>query len=115
MDFFISNFVDNITKKYATFSGRASRKEYWLFNLAYVSIICVLVLIEMLTVGSDIAATVFQVVTLIPAVAVTIRRMHDTAHSGWWQLVPIVNLVFACTKGTAGNNRFGADPLVTQQ
>ena len=69
----------------------------------------------MLTVGSDIAATVFQVVTLIPAVAVTIRRMHDTDHSGWWQLVPIVSLVFACTKGTTGNNRFGADPLVNQQ
>jgi uncharacterized membrane protein YhaH (DUF805 family) len=41
--------------------------------------------------------------------------MHDTDHSGWWILLPIVNLIFACTEGTRGPNRFGADPKLSEQ
>jgi uncharacterized membrane protein YhaH (DUF805 family) len=52
----------------------------------------------------------FRVVVLLPSFAVGARRMHDTNHSEWWILVPIVNFVFACIAGTPGANRFGADP-----
>ena len=117
MDFFISNFVSNITSNYATFSGRASRKEYWLFVLAITLVYVGLLMIGMLL-KSEVfmfIPAVFMLAMLIPSYAAAARRMHDTDHSGWWHLVPIVNLVFACTKGTTGNNRFGADPLVNQQ
>lgn len=57
----------------------------------------------------SILATIYQLAILIPSIAVGVRRMHDTDHSGWWLLLPIVNLVFACTDGTRGDNRFGAD------
>lgn len=104
-----------VLKKYAVFSGRARRKEYWMFFLFNVIIAFALALVEGLlgiAAGSDrsILATIYQLAILIPAIAVGVRRMHDTDHSGWWVLFPIVNLVFACTEGTRGNNRFGADP-----
>ena len=58
----------------------------------------------------SILATIYQLAVMIPSIAVGVRRMHDTNHSGWWLLLPIVNLVFACTEGTQGDNGFGADP-----
>ena len=115
MDFLSQNFVNNMTEKYANFSGRATRKEYWLFQLVLIVIMFGLVFLEMLIRGSDVFATLFQFATFLPSLALGVRRMHDTNHSGWWIICPIVNLVFACTKGTTGDNRFGADPLVNQQ
>jgi uncharacterized membrane protein YhaH (DUF805 family) len=59
----------------------------------------------------------YGLAVLIPSIAVTVRRLHDTDRSGWWfliQLIPIVGgiilLVFVCLEGTRGPNRFGADP-----
>ena len=57
----------------------------------------------------------YSLAVLLPSVAVGVRRMHDTDHSGWWILLPIVNLIFACTEGTRGPNRFGADPKLSEQ
>jgi uncharacterized membrane protein YhaH (DUF805 family) len=62
---------------------------------------------------ASVLATIYELVILLPATAVGVRRMHDTDHSGWWLLLPIVNLVFAVTEGTRGNNRFGPDPKAT--
>jgi uncharacterized membrane protein YhaH (DUF805 family) len=52
----------------------------------------------------------YQLAVLIPAIAVGIRRMHDTNHRGWWLLVPIVNLIFAVRDSDSGDNRFGPNP-----
>ncbi|MCJ7520058.1 MAG: DUF805 domain-containing protein, partial [Anaerolineaceae bacterium] len=51
----------------------------------------------------------------IPLMAVGVRRMHDTDHSGWWILVPIVNIVFALIEGTKGDNKYGPDPKAIPQ
>jgi uncharacterized membrane protein YhaH (DUF805 family) len=104
-----------VLKKYAVFSGRARRKEYWMFMLFNMIIVFGLGIIEgILGIAADsdqsILATIYQLAVLIPSIAVGVRRMQDTDHSGWWLLFPIVNLVFACTEGTGGDNRFGEDP-----
>jgi uncharacterized membrane protein YhaH (DUF805 family) len=104
-----------VLKKYAVFTGRARRKEYWMFTLFNVLIVIVLSLIEGIT-GlasngeASILTGVYQLGILVPSIAVGVRRMHDTNHSGWWILCPIVNLIFALIDGTRGENRFGPDP-----
>jgi uncharacterized membrane protein YhaH (DUF805 family) len=114
------------------FSGRSRRKEYWMWVLfVMVGMILVSILDSMLGLGGGstsyssygdtgvsagfsvsggILSLIFLLATLLPGIAVGIRRMHDTDHSGWWVLVPIVPLVFALTEGTRGPNRFGPDP-----
>lgn len=52
----------------------------------------------------------YTLVALIPTIAVTARRMHDTGNSGWFQLIPIYNLVLACTKSEEGPNEYGPHP-----
>lgn len=106
-----------VLKKYAVFTGRARRKEYWMFFLFNTIIGVVLGLVEgVLGNGAEmdrsILASIYQLAVMIPSIAVSVRRMHDTDHSGWWLLVPIVNFVFCCTEGTKGDNRFGSDPKV---
>ena len=101
-------------KKYAVFSGRARRKRYWMFTLMNLLIVFVLGIVEgILRIASDsdesVLGGVYILATLIPGIAVGVRRMHDTDHSGWWFLVPIVNLIFAIQGGQQGPNRFGPD------
>jgi len=103
-------------KKYAVFAGRARRKEFWLFYLGNVTIALGLGLSEGLfgiaaETDESVLALLFQFAVLVPSLAVAVRRMHDTDHSGWWLMIPIVGWVFCCTNGTRGANRFGADPI----
>ena len=111
--------------KYATFSGRARRMEYWLFVLFYavVSIVATVVDVSLgLTLGGEDAmgliSTIWGLALFLPSLAVSVRRLHDTGRSGWWILlmfVPIVGMivliVFFCLGGDEGRNRFGPDPL----
>ena len=99
-----------VLKKYTLFTGRARRREYWMFFLFSFIIAFVLGFVEGLVHGPGIIASIFYLAILLPSIAVGIRRMHDTDHSGWWLLVPVVNLIFAVTEGTRGDNRFGSDP-----
>lgn len=105
-----------VLKKYAEFNGRARRKEYWMFFLFNVIIsfaigfICGLIQ-GFLNINLDFVSLIYSLAVFIPGVAVAIRRMHDIDRSGWWLLVPILNLVYVCKKGTDGVNRFGEDPL----
>lgn len=116
--------IDAVTKKYANFSGRARRKEYWLYYLVYLIAYLILLavdhgagLVDPAT-KAGLLTSVFGLVLLIPSIAVTVRRLHDQDRSGWWILIilvpfigAIVLLVFACIRGTDGDNRFGPDPL----
>jgi len=111
-------------RRYAQFSGRSQRKEYWMFVLGYVIVAVVLNIIEGIlglsgTVGGSNGplTALFGLAILIPSIAVGIRRLHDTDRSGWWlliALVPIIGaivlLVFFVSDGTRGPNRFGPDP-----
>ena len=109
------NWYLEVLKKYAVFSGRARRKEYWMFVLFSTTIGVVLGFAEGILglfpeTTESILGNVYGLAVLLPSIAVGVRRMHDTDHSGWWILMPIVNLVIACTEGTRGDNRFGPDP-----
>lgn len=114
-------------RKYATFSGRSRRKEYWYFVLFYV-ILAVIVgtfdrgfgLRSLAYGGMGLAGGLISLVLLLPSLGVTVRRLHDLDRSGWWLLVGlipiiggIVMLVWMCSRGTDGGNRFGPDPLAT--
>ena len=110
-------------KKYAVFSGRARRKEYWLFYLLFLLVYIFFAIIDAAS-GTLDSATGIGALTgilflavLIPQLAVGVRRLHDTDRSGWWLLVgfiplvgPIVLIVFFCLDGSAGDNRFGENP-----
>ncbi len=114
------NWYLQVLKKYAVFAGRARRKEYWMFFLFNLIIAFVLGFIEGIVgiaLESDLSVllTIYQLAVLIPSIAVGVRRMHDTDHSGWWLLVPIVNIVFAVREGTRGDNGFGSDPKALSQ
>ncbi len=104
------NWYLEVLKKYAVFDGRARRKEYWMFFLFNFIIAFALGFVVGLVGLPTYFAQIYSLAILIPAIAVGVRRMHDTDHSGWWLLFPIVNLIFAVTEGTRGDNRFGPDP-----
>jgi uncharacterized membrane protein YhaH (DUF805 family) len=103
------NYYVDVLKKYAVFDGRARRKEYWMFVL-FNLIVSIIVGIIGGLIKAPIIGSIYSLAVLLPSIAVGVRRMHDTDHSGWWLLLPIVNLVFACTDGTPGPNRFGENP-----
>lgn len=103
-------------KKYATFSGRARRKEYWMFALFNAIAYGVAGLIDGVL-GTSLVAAVYGLAVLLPTLAVTARRLHDTDRSAWWMLicfVPFVGgiwlLVLTVLDGTPEENRFGANP-----
>lgn len=111
--------VKAVFSKYATFSGRSRRAEYWWFALFNLIVTVVLALLTGdPSSGTGIIGAIWSLATFIPAIAVGARRLHDIDRSGWWLLIGfvpligiIVLIVFFCTRGHAGPNRFGADPL----
>ena len=99
-----------VLKKYAVFSGRARRSEYWMFILFNFIVGIILAFIGGFIGDRGMLLNLYQLVVLIPSIAVGVRRMHDTNHSGWWLLLPIVNLIFAVRDSDSGENRFGLSP-----
>jgi len=111
-------------KRYAEFTGRSRRKEYWMFTLLAIGIYIVASILDRIAGMNGMIAGRYGPITvlvalglLVPSLAVSIRRLHDSDRSGWWLLlglVPMVGeiivLVFMVLKGTRGANRFGADP-----
>jgi uncharacterized membrane protein YhaH (DUF805 family) len=111
----------DVLKKYAVLSGRASRKEYWMFFLFNVIIGFVLGVIDIAAALTDggfgLLSGLYALAVLLPGLAVTVRRLQDTDHSGWWLLillVPLIGLivflVFTIRDGTPSHNRFGPNP-----
>lgn len=106
-----------VMKQYAVFSGRARRKEYWMFVLCNLGIALVLSLLGQLIGLKEQIANLYSLVVLLPSLAVGVRRLHDTDRCGWWlliNLIPVVGtlvfLYFMVCEGEAGPNRFGEDP-----
>lgn len=102
-------------KKYAVFTGRSRRKEYWSFFLINVLIAMVLGFISGATgavdeFGDSAISTIFTLVIFVPSVAVGVRRMHDIGRSGWWIILPIVNLIFCLLDSQPGVNKYGPNP-----
>lgn len=112
-----------VLKKYAVFSGRARRKEYWYFFLFNVLITIVLLVIDGMTgtlnaeAGIGLLGGIYALAVLIPALAVSVRRLHDTDRSGWWlliMLIPLIGviviLVFTVQDSKPGENQYGSNP-----
>ena len=91
-------------QNYTNFKGRASRAEYWWWALFTV------ILSILLSSISDSIGNLGSLVTLLPSIAVAIRRVHDVDRAGWFILVPIYNLVLVLRRGDSGENRFGPPP-----
>lgn len=109
-------------RKYADFSGRARRMEYWMF---YVGVSVIGMGLLVLTSASDVMTILFWLFylgVLIPGLAVGVRRMHDTDRSGWWILIsaiPLVGwvwfLVLTLLDSEPGQNRYGPNPKGVDQ
>jgi len=104
---------------YVNFNGRACRSEYWYWVLFIILADIVAGIIDYLL-GMQIVSSLFGLVTLLPGIAVSIRRLHDLDRTGWWillALIPLIGwiilLIWYISKGTDGPNRFGPDPLAT--
>ena len=110
------NWYVEVIKKYAVFGGRARRKEYWYFFLFSTLASIILAVADRVTgtfspqVGTGLLGGLYTLAVLIPSIAVGVRRMHDTDRSGWWLLLPIVNLVFLCQDSRPGENQYGPNP-----
>lgn len=99
-----------VLKKYAVFTGRASRREYWMFILINLGVAIALGIIDALLGAKGLISNVYTLAVFLPSLAAAIRRMHDTDRSGWWILLPIVNIVFLAQDSQPGDNRFGPNP-----
>lgn len=102
----MGNAISVCFSKYATFSGRASRSEYWYFYLFCIIVNIVGIIVEAV-VGISGLSYIFWVPVLLPEIAAGVRRMHDTGRSGWFLLVPIYNFVLLCTSSNPGSNKYG--------
>ena len=103
------NFVNAVKsgfRNYVNFKGRASRAQYWWWTLFSV-------IINFALPSDGGLDSIASLVILLPTIAITIRRMHDTDHVGWWMLFPIVNIVLSLRRGTSNENRFGPPPPPT--
>tara|TARA_Y100000817_G_scaffold220010_1_gene173529 strand:- start:49 stop:423 length:375 start_codon:yes stop_codon:yes gene_type:complete len=111
-----------LLNKYAAFSGRASRSEYWYFFLFLVLLAIVTSIIDAaIFPGNELMPTysIFSLLTIIPSISAAARRLHDVDRSGWWQLLyftiigSLLVLYWLIKKGDAGDNKYGTNPLQT--
>jgi uncharacterized membrane protein YhaH (DUF805 family) len=129
------NHYTAVLRRYATFTGRARRTEFWMFTLFNAIVGIVLAAVDALVFGTGsftalsgggsasvgvsvgLLSTLYSLAVFLPGLAVTVRRLHDTDRSGWWVLIAlvpfvggIVLLVLLVLEGTRGPNRHGYDP-----
>lgn len=93
------NIVDAVKDgltRYTDFSGRSSRAQYWYFILATF-----LASLAGTLIAGDMVGNLISLATLIPTIAVAVRRMHDVGKSGWFVLVPIYNFILTVTPSKA--------------
>jgi uncharacterized membrane protein YhaH (DUF805 family) len=111
-------------RKFRVASGRARRKEYFLYLLFFLAVLVMVTVIDMVAgtfheeAGIGLLSGLVFIISVVPGWALAIRRLHDIDKSGCWlllNLIPVLGgiwvLVLACLKGTPGENRFGEDPL----
>ncbi len=108
------NYYLSVLSNYAQFTGRARRAEYWNFALFNALISVPLSLFGAFSEPVSWISTLYSLAVMIPSIAVGVRRMHDVGKSGWFLLIPIYNLILACTAGDEGENEYGADPKAVE-
>lgn len=110
MEYFLGAY-----KRYADFTGRARRQEFWMFILFYIIVSIVLGIIDSIL-GMQILGVLFSLGSLIPSLAIGARRLHDTGRSGWWQLlyiIPLIGLIIMIVflvQDSHPDNEYGPNP-----
>ena len=122
--------IKSFWTNYATFKGRSRRSEYWWIQLFLVLTNLAVAAIDLALMNGDverfianggggIVGLVWILVTIVPALAVLVRRLHDSGKSGWWVLIgfvplvgAIVLLVFTVLDSDRGENKHGASPKI---
>lgn len=118
------NYYIEVLKKYAVFTGRAGRAEYWYFVLFnfLIGIAIGIVAAVIKSASNDVLdlsmlGSLYSLAVLCPGLAVAIRRLHDTDRSGWWLLIgliPIIGwivlIVFYVQDSQPGSNQYGPNP-----
>lgn len=127
--------IDPIRNHYADFSGRTSRKEFWMFQLMMILIVVAFfTVLTVLGIGlaSDgtessggtlffvlwfIPIILFTLAIIVPSIAINVRRLHDIGRSGWWYLIGfvpwvggLIAIILACLPSQKGTNKWGANP-----
>ena len=110
MEYFLGAY-----NKYADFTGRARRKEFWMFVLFYFIVSIVLGIVDSI-IGFQLLGLLFSLGSLIPSLAIGARRLHDTGRSGWWQLlylIPLIGLIIMIVflvQDSHPDNEYGPNP-----
>ncbi|WP_421203235.1 DUF805 domain-containing protein [Aeromonas enteropelogenes] len=111
------NWYLAVLKKYAVFSGRAHRTEYWMFVLFNLLAVLLMKTLDKVLGSNELLGGIYSLAVLLPALAVAARRLHDTDRTGWWLLIGLIPVVgtlvliyFLVCQGNSGPNRFGDDP-----
>ena len=102
--------VKTCFNKYVTFKGRATRSEYWWFTLCATVLIILLPLLVFALFNAEAMLFAYAALVLafyLPMWSVTVRRLHDTNHSGWWILCPVYPYILMFIKGSEGENNYG--------
>lgn len=106
--------ISTCFSKYAVFSGRASRSEYWWFFLFNFLVSTVAEMLD-----GAVEAPVFSIIVslglLLPGIAVAVRRCHDSNHSGWWVICPIVNIIFMFLPSDPNANEYGEPETMSEE
>src|ERR1700761_4974003 len=120
------NFQQAITsgfKRYVDFNGRSSRSEYWYWVLFNVIVAVVLTVLRLggghsaVSILMGLLLDLYELAVLLPSIALVVRRLHDVDRSGWWYFIVLTivgiipMLIWLCTAGTPGANKFGDNPL----
>jgi len=110
MEWYIS-----VLKDYATFSGRARRKEYWMFILFNI-IVSIVINVVGAVIGFEMLGLIYSLAVIVPSLAVGARRLHDTGRSGWWLLIGLIPLIGAIVliiffvQDSHEENNYGENP-----
>jgi uncharacterized membrane protein YhaH (DUF805 family) len=113
----MKNYIVTL-KQYANFHGRATRREFWMFLLCHTLVVAAFTVADFITgfrheSGLGLLSSIYSFITVIPSLAVHVRRLHDAGRSGWWVLLhftatgSFVLLLFNCMKSMPHDNQWG--------
>jgi uncharacterized membrane protein YhaH (DUF805 family) len=109
-------YYTGVLKQYTNFSGRSRRAEFWMYTLINTIISVVLAIVDMAVGLGGILQGIYGLMVLLPGIAVATRRLHDTNHSGWWQLIALTVIgiiplfIWSVQDSDPGDNRYGPNP-----
>ena len=110
------NYYKEVLKKYAVFTGRATRAEYWNFQAVNFLIVLAISFLGAFIKDENIIIRLYCLALFLPTLGVTVRRLHDIGRSGWMVLVSLIPLagfiwilVLMCLKGDVGDNKYNSD------